>query len=263
LAAGKSIKEFYKKMRSPTRFSIVVMVLLLVLSGCIQLSKPEPTPTIPIPPTSTQPIPTETPIPPMPTPTETSVPTATGTPAPIAPVLVTVNVDSINLRKGPSRLYESVGTYDKGAPMTAFGQAPGGEWLLVKTEDDFTGWVAAEFMQAEAKTSTLPVFRIDQGYLVTGKVVGPDDAPIPGVVFAIHQGTESLGRRVDAVTDNLGIYYAFLPPGSGGTWIADLVGVACTSPIVDPDCKYSGKFSSVSSDVELPETAPFVITYSP
>jgi hypothetical protein len=244
-------------------FPLTVILSIVILSGCIQLSKPEPTPTIPIPPTSTQPVPTETPIPPKPTPTETAIPTATSTPSPIAPVLVTVNVDSINLRRGPSRLFESVGTYDKGAPMTAFGQAQGGEWLLVRTEDDFTGWVAAEFMQAESKTSNLPVFKIDSGYLVTGKVTGADNAPIPGVVFAIHQGAESLGRRVDAMTDKLGTYYAFLPPGSGGTWIADIVGVSCESPIVDPDCKYSGTFSSMSSDVELPQTAPFVITYTP
>jgi hypothetical protein len=107
------------------------------------------------------------------------------------------------------------------------------------------------------------VFKIDNGFIVTGKVVGPDDIPVPGVVFAVHQGAENLGRRVDAMTDELGIYYAFLPPGSGGTWIADIVGVSCDSPIVDPACKYSGTFSSTSSEVELPQTAPFVITYTP
>ncbi len=235
----------------------------ILLGGCVQLTPPEPTPTIAIPPTSTQPVPTETPIPPKPTPTETLIPTATGTPSPISPVTLLVNVDQINLRRGPGRLYEKVETYQKDSPMYAFGQAPGGEWLLVRTEDDLVGWVASEFMLAESKTDSLPVFNTPDGFLVTGKVVGPDDTPIPGVVFAIRQGAESLGRRVDAKTDALGVYYAFLPPGSGGTWIADIVGVACESPIVDVDCEYQGTFSSISSEVELPQTAPFVITYQP
>ena len=240
-----------------------LLILALTLGGCMSLATPEPTPTIAIPPTSTQPVPTETPIPPKPTPTETAIPTVTGTPAPISPVTLVVSVDQINLRKGPGRLFDKVETYKKDTPMFAFGQAPGGEWLLVRTDDDLSGWVAAEFMQSESKTESLPVFNTDQGYLVTGKVVGPDDAPIPGVVFAIHQGAENLGRRVDAKTDALGIYYAFLPPGSGGTWIADIVGVSCESPIVDTECKYTGTFSSVSTEVELPQSAPFVITYTP
>ena len=240
-----------------------LLIVSLFLGGCITLSKPEPTPTIPIPPTSTQPVPTETPIPPKPTPTETPIPTATGTPSPISPVPVVVSVDQINLRQGPGRLFDKVETFQKDDPMLAFGQAQGGEWLLVRAGGDLTGWVAAEFMQAEPKTKNLPVFQVQDGFLVTGKVVGPDDAPMPGVVFAIHQGAENLGRRVDAKTDSLGVYYAFLPPGSGGTWIADIVGVSCDSPIVDTDCKYSGTFSSTSSEVELPQSAPFVITYTP
>ncbi len=241
----------------------LIFFSIVLLAGCIQLAKPEPTPTIAIPPTSTQPAPTETPIPPKPTPTETPIPTVTGTPSPISPIPVLVNVDSINLRKGPARLYDAVEQFNKDTPMIAYGQSQGGEWLLVRTEEDLTGWVAAEFVKAESKTDKLPVFKIDNGYIVTGKVVGPDDIPVQGVVFAVHQGAENLGRRVDAMTDELGIYYAFLPPGSGGTWIADIVGISCDSPIVDTACEYTGTFSSMSSEVELPQTAPFVITYMP
>ena len=244
-------------------FLSLILSFTILLAGCVSLTTPEPTPTIAIPPTSTQPVPTETPVPSKPTPTETPIPTATGTPSPISPVTLVVGVDQINLRKGPGRLFDKVETYPKDSQMYAYGQAPGGEWLLVRTENDLVGWVAAEFTQSESKTTDLPVFTTDQGYLVTGKVVGPDDVPIPGVSFAVHQGAENLGRRVDAKTDALGIYYAFLPPGSGGTWIADIVGVYCDSPIVDADCEYQGTFSSMSSEVELPQTAPFVITYSP
>jgi hypothetical protein len=243
------------------RLPFLILILITLMAGCVKLSNPEPTPTIAIPPTSTKPIPTETLVPPEPTPTEAPTPQPTPTTISYKPIELVILTDTLNLREGPSVLFKRIRQYVKDDIMYAYGKSDGGEWVLVRTQDYLTGWVAVAFITLNGKVSNLPTFEALEAVEITGKVVGPDDEPIPGVVFAVHKGTDE--TRTDVTTDENGVYHAFLPEDSTGTWRIEIVGIDCNSPIVDSTCNHEGEFTSTYGDITLPQTAPLVFTYVP
>ncbi len=245
------------------RLPLLLLVVVVLLVGCVKLSNPEPTPTIAIPPTSTKVLPTETPVPPEPTPTEIPTPSPTSTSVSYKPIELVILTDTLNLREGPSVLFKRIRQYVKDDIMFAYGKSEGGEWVLVRTTDDLTGWIATAFVTLNGKVSDLPTFEALEAVQITGKVIGPDNEPIPGIVFAVRQGAEQLGIRTDVLTDENGVYHAFLPENATGTWRIEIVGVDCSSPIVDSTCSYAGEFTSTYGDITLPQTAPLVFTYTP
>jgi hypothetical protein len=78
-----------------------------------------------------------------------SVPTVTGTPkGPMASVKVGLTEDHVNVRTGPSTLYDAVGLIYIGASVPVLGKSIGGDWLLVEYPGvpGGTGWVWSLYM---------------------------------------------------------------------------------------------------------------------
>ncbi len=73
-----------------------------------------------------------------------SIPTVTGTPSgPVITVKSGIGEPSINVRSGPSVLYDQVGVLLEGQSAPAKGRSPGGEWILIEYAGapGGTGWV--------------------------------------------------------------------------------------------------------------------------
>ncbi len=78
-----------------------------------------------------------------------SIPTVTGTPkGPMASVKIGLTEDHVNVRTGPSTLYDAVGLIYIGSSVPVLGKSIGGDWLLVEYPGvpGGTGWVWALYM---------------------------------------------------------------------------------------------------------------------
>ncbi len=118
---------------------------------------PSPTPSpssIPSPEatsTPTEVVATETP---QTTSTPTASPTLTPTPKPDA----VVNAGTgLNLRAGPSTIYEIVTVLDNGVPLNVLGKDPTGVWYQVEAGDGTKGWVHGDYVILNIPVSSIPV----------------------------------------------------------------------------------------------------------
>ena len=78
-----------------------------------------------------------------------SVPTVTGTPkGPMASIKAGITEDHVNVRSGPSTLYDAIGIIYIGASTPVIGKSIGGDWLLVEYPGVLggTGWIWALYM---------------------------------------------------------------------------------------------------------------------
>jgi hypothetical protein len=98
---------------------------------------------------------------------QTAVP-ATETPTPGGPSPYVTNnyIEPVNVRAGPSSLYDALGNLPVGASVQALGVSPHHEWIQIAYQGsaDGTGWVYAPFVE------------LSPGYL---KVVEPPPTPMP------------------------------------------------------------------------------------
>jgi SH3-like domain-containing protein len=240
------------EMNASTRTLVLVVLVLGILTACSMGSAP-PTAA----PTGTPQPPTATPAPP----TETPLPTATPTPI-YTPVAAQVTVFSLNLRNAPSTVATSGGFYNAGSNVTVLGKAPGEEWVQVKTSDGKTGWMYASFLDLKNKLATVPVIAVGDAISVLGKVTDASGNGIAGVDVAVTQQSSGKTLRTDAISTRDGSFYAYLPAGSTGTWTVQIVGVDCTSPIIEANCAYSGKFDQGGKiTADLAQLQPIVFVY--
>ena len=196
-----------------------------------------------------------------PTATNTIVPTVTSippsaTPEPFGEVYVYTIADNINLRTNPGLLFTVSRVMSQNTRLRLLGQAPGGEWLSVMNDEGINGWVNKNIVQMAYDGPPPPVIQPANVLLVTGSVVTDYGIPVSGIGFAIQQGS----RRTDAVTDESGQFYAYLPPTMSGTWTVGYVSVACTSNTMDADCNCigdrCGTANPSSASVQLPQKDP-------
>jgi len=78
-----------------------------------------------------------------------SVPTVTGTPkGPMASIRYGFTEPSVNVRSGPSTLYDAIGVIYMGEQVPVKGKSIGGDWLLIEYfgVDGSSGWVWALYM---------------------------------------------------------------------------------------------------------------------
>ena len=177
-----------------------------------------------------------------PIPTLTSVPTAlptlTATPmsAPFVPFNVTTWADNVILRAGPGYLFTPRTTLKKGASLLLLGRSPGGEWLFVQVPDSRTGWVFAELTETQGDLDSAPLIQPADAQLIRGIVKDANGQPINGIQFAFVQGAGDNPPRNDAMTDDSGTFYAFMPLSARGQWTVGYTAVACTSRVMDANC---------------------------
>jgi hypothetical protein len=198
--------------------------------------------------------------------TSTKAPTVTSVPAsPTAEefgeVYVYTIVDNANLRTQPGMLFQVSRVLAKNARLKLLGQAPGGEWLNVVNDEGVGGWVNVNIVLMAYDGPPPPTVEPTDVLLVTGKVETELGTPVSGIGFAVIQGA----RRTDAMTDETGQFYAYLPLTMSGVWTVSHVSVSCKSNTMDAGCNcingVCGTAYPANSTVELPQHEPVRIIW--
>lgn len=172
--------------------------------------------------------------------------TATATRVPAIPA--TINVVSQNLRSGPSTFFEIEETFDQGISVSVSARSLDNRWVKVSIRDEEddnqlkTGWMAAEFLSAEESFIDLPIETFPEDQIVQGTVLDREGNPIPGITIAAIQRQDAFEQRADTVSDDNGDFIIYVPSDLSGTLDVQVVGIECTSPIVDNLCNLSEYF---------------------
>jgi len=217
-----------------TKILIPVLLFILLISSCAAPSLSTPPEEIAEPALAQ----------PTPTPGIEATPPSTAEPAAIKPVVpspyvpfyVVTQVDNLVLRANPGPLFEAKTTLPNASRLLVLGRAPGGEWLLVQTPLERTGWVFGQFVTSEGNLSLVPFIQPADLQLVRGRVINQEGDPVTGIQFAVVQEQAGSPPRVDAVTDETGTFYAFMPLTTAGTWAVSFTAITCTSSVMDKDC---------------------------
>jgi uncharacterized protein YraI len=237
----------------------VIAITFFGLQSCTPANVPgsQPVVTITFPPTQTATfVPTSTQ-------TRTQAPTVTQiiqletTPFPTAtlqpkPISAIVAVDVLNLRQGPGTTFEIIAKLQENSEVTILSRAQGSEWVELETENNESGWVSLDFLSFEAEIAVLPQQTIDFAQTVTGSVMDETGKPIESITIAVYQESDPQTNRTDARTTADGSFYAYLPLDAQSRWRVEIVGIGCSSNIVDDNCDFFGKFEPVGYEIELP-----------
>jgi len=186
------------------------------------------------------------------TPAATETPEASATPAftptatHVSPIAATINVQSQNLREGPSTLFDIIETYDQGVSVSVTGRSEDDRWVQVSIRDDEgvieSGWMAAEYLTPEKELEILPVVEFSDDQTIRGRVEDAEGAPIPGVSVAAILRVDEVEERSETLSGEDGNFIIYFPDDLTGTFDMQVVGVDCTSPIVDGLCNLSEYF---------------------
>ncbi|MCJ7624142.1 MAG: SH3 domain-containing protein [Anaerolineaceae bacterium] len=223
---------------------LLIMIVAVLLVGCGPTETPQPAPTTvppsatPLPPTATN---TASPVPPTDAPPQpTATLTSTATPHPISTMSALVSVASLNLRSGPSTMYQVQSAYPEDTAAIVLGKAPGDEWVFVEMPDGETGWMSVQLLDLDGDVAYLPVEEITDSQVISGRVIDSSAEPVNGVNVAVLKRLVDATLRTDAYSGEDGTFYAYIPLDSTGNWEAQIVGVRCDSRIVDDNCNIDG-----------------------
>ena len=188
------------------------------------------------------------------------------TPAPFTPFALTTWVANALLRGGPGYLFPQLAILREGSSLMVLGQSPGGEWLLVQTTDNRSGWLFAQLADAGGRDlAEVPPIQPPSVQVVVGKVKDLAGQPISGIQFSLVQGTGNGAPRNDAVTDSSGTFYAFMPLEASGTWDVSFTAVSCKSNTMDSNCNcvngVCGKPQPERVSLVLPEQPPADLSF--
>lgn len=191
--------------------------------------------------------PTET-IPPTAAPTKTTSPSATAyvtaTPTVSPPISGVILANFLNLRAGPSTLFEIINTFVKDTDLTALERTQDNRWVRVEIEIEdepaVEGWMAIEFLELDGDVSGLPLASIDEAQIIRGQVEDTEGNPIPGVVIAAVLQYDEVDLRTDVSSNADGDFEVYLPEDLFGTFDIQIVAWLCESQIANLDCKFSG-----------------------
>jgi len=183
---------------------------------------------------------------------------------PYTPFYVVSNVDNLVLRANPGYLFEAKTTLPNASRLLVLGRSPGSEWLFIQTPLERTGWVFAQFVTSEGDINIVPLIQPADLQIVRGRVVDENRNPITGIQFAVVQDKAGTPPRNDAITDETGTFYAFMPVNATGTWAVSFTAIVCTSDLMDKDCTCidgvcGGPFpASISVTLPLDQTLEFL-----
>ena len=177
---------------------------------------------------------------PAPSPTPFQTPTPTTSP----PISGSISAAFLNLRAGPSTFFDIIQTFVEGTQLTAIARTPDSKWVQVEIEfeDDPTmqGWMAVLYLDLAGDPSGLPEEPLGSENTLTGTVEDTEGNPISGITVAFILSNDQVDLRADAVSDEEGIFTAYLPDDLFGTFDVQIVSWSCESPIADANCQLSG-----------------------
>lgn len=195
-------------------------------------------------------------------PQPTVVPTLSLQSTPFVPFYVYTAADNVVLREDPGYLFDAELVLKNSSPLLVLGRTPGSEWILVEypfgqTGMEIVGWVYAQLLApTQNDLKAVPLIQPSDVQLVRGHVADDNGNPVSGVQFAIVGGASDNAPRNDAMTDDQGNFYAFMPPSYNGAWSVGYVALSCKSNVMDANCNCSkgvcGKVYPDSMNIILP-----------
>jgi hypothetical protein len=233
------------------RFRIAVLLISVTALACaVQAEYPQAAPTPDLAPATSLGV-VETA---SPTVAQTVAPPATATSAPFVPFTVTTWASNVLLHDNPGHLASKLGILPDNTPLTVLGRAPGSEWLMVKTADNRLGWVFSKLVESSGPDIvSAPLVEPTGVLMLRGRLTDIGGGPITGIQFAVLQVGVSDERRTDAMTDADGIFHAFLPADSKGSWWVEYVAISCDSNVMDATCtNWTGEPDPKGTYVQLP-----------
>ena len=240
---------------------ILFFLTSISLTSCSLINLPgtPPVSTMTFQPLSTPTIrPSQTPTDePTPSLTNTDLPTATDVPPTLTPtpqvIKGIVSVQTLNVREGPGTGFRINFKLLEGTSINILSRVMGNEWVHLNTEGGLEGWAAVSFIELQGSLESVALEQPDFAYLIKGAIVDQTGQPVDAVTIAVFAGTNPTDPRTDATSDSAGHYYAFLPKDEQTRWQVTVVGVGCSSRIMDADCKYQGNFEPVSYILNVPQ----------
>jgi hypothetical protein len=154
----------------------------------------------------------------------------------------------------------------KGARLQVLGRSPGAEWVLAQTADNRVGWVFAQLLENQGSDwPAAPLIQPPSVQVLKGSLQDERGIPISGIQFAFTQGAGSQAPRNDAMTDETGVFFAFMPLDASGIWTVSFTAVACTSNTMDASCNckngFCGKPQPESTSISLPTPPDEVLRF--
>lgn len=138
------------------------------------------------------------------------------------------------LRSNPGTMFPAILTLKNHETLTAYGRAPGDEWLFVQTEQNVAGWVSTKFVTiASLELPLLSLIKPSDVQVLHGTVTDSNSDPVTGIGFAVAQGS----IRNDATTDSRGYFYVYMPLSASGQWTISFVSISCKSNVMDANCR--------------------------
>jgi hypothetical protein len=188
--------------------------------------------------------------------------TLTATSGPFTPFPARPAVDALKLRVGPGELFPSAAAALSDRNRDGAWQSPG---RPVDSGRDHSTRSGLEFLASCSKRNkdlqNVPLKEPQNTQVVRGRLTDSTGLPISGIQFALTFGTV---ERTDAMTDENGDFYAFLPADLSGDWIISYVAIACTSnAFADKTCSsYRSGYTGVVQPDTRPVTLPTEATLS-
>ena len=195
---------------------------------------------------------------------ETPQPTATSRAIPVGtyvPFVAVTTADNVAIRRGPGYLFPRMGLLAEATSLRVLARSRGGEWALAQTTDDRVGWVFVQLTEASGgEWAKVPFSEPLGAQLIAGSVRDLAGVPISGVQFALTQGNGALAARNDAMTDETGTFYAYMPANAGGAWYVSYTAIACSSNTMNAICNpkngVSGRPDPEGQYISLPLASP-------
>jgi hypothetical protein len=176
--------------------------------------------------------------------------------SPYVPFYVVTQVDNLVLRANPGPLFEAKTTLKNASRLLVLGRAPGSEWLLVQTPLERMGWVFGQFVTSEGYLKLVPYIQPADMQIIRGRVLDEEGKPITGIQFAVVQDQAGTPPRIYAITDETGTFHVFMPSNTTGTWLVSFTAVACTSNLMDKNCKCLNEVCGSPTPASMSVTLP-------
>ena len=178
------------------------------------------------------------------TPSPSSTPFQTSTPTQSPPISGVISAEFLNLRDGPSTLFEIINTFVKDTTLTALERTPDNRWVKVEIELEdepaIEGWMAAEFLQLDGEISALPLANLPQSQIIKGRIEDTEGNPIFGINIAAVLQNDQVDLRTDVASNVDGNFEVYLPEDLFGTFDIQIVSWLCESSVADLNCQFSG-----------------------
>ena len=252
------------------KFIVIIPTILLVfaLTGCALLIPAAVPPTIaptntiaafPTEPVIETEIPLPTAIPP------TATPSPTATPAQLSMISAEVTMDTYSLRTGPGRLFQRIETYDSGAVVNLYGREITNNWVLVRTNDNYTGWMNMVGLKLYGDINSLPLFKVDNAQTLAGHIYLPGKVPAKGIQIAMSEsGSDSSTAPLESVSNQDGLWVIYLPADTVGLWVVGPNAFICAeSNAVTPNaegCTLNGNLPK-AQEITLPFSQDLAIEF--